>query len=420
MREIRTAAALHDVVHRIIDDTPVLDIHTHLYSEAFGERLLRGPEALLCYHYLQAETNRLLTDRSPAELVALDHPEQARLIWKTLFVERSPLSEATRGVITAWNRLGVPDVRDYDGALAHFAGISAAEHIDRVFEIANVAGVIMTNDPFDPVERETWQSTRQTDIRFHAALRIDALLVNWPATCPHMQTMGYQVRADLPASTYAELRRFLYEWIDLIHPVYMAASLPWTFSAPDDTITGRILEGIVLPICRERDLALAMMVGTKRRMLPDLGDAGDGMGRCDLSAVTYLCRKYPANKFLLTVLARDNQHEAVVLARKFRNLHLFGCWWFNNNPSIIEEVTRERVEMLGLSMTPQHSDARILDQLPYKWAHSRKILADVLCEKYAYLIAEGWLPTEEEIRRDVALWFGGAFTDFIGRPLPAN
>ena len=43
-----------------------------------------------------------------------------------------------------------------------------------------------------------------------------------------------------------------------------------------------------------------------------------------------------------------------------------------NNPSVIEEITRERIELLGLSVIPQHSDARILDQLVYKWKHSRR------------------------------------------------
>jgi len=413
MSEIRDLDTLCDVIQRIVQDTAAFDIHTHLYSKEFGDLLLRGPESLICYHYLQAETNRVLTDLSPAELIALSQPEQARLIWKSLFVDRSPLSEATRGVITALNRLGAPNVRDYEATLAHFAGLSATEHIDLVFKSANVSSVIMTNDPLDALEADAWSAGGTTDARFKAALRIDSILVNWLATCLRMEQMGYAVHAGLPTRTYAEIRRFLNEWIARMQPIYMAVSLPCHFTMPDDSFTGRILEEVVLPLCREHGLPLAMMAGTRRGMMPDLGDAGDGMGRCDLSAMAYLCRKYPANKFMLTVLARENQQEAIVLARKFRNLHLFGCWWFNNNPSVIEEITRARMEMLGVSFTPQHSDARILDQLVYKWAHTREILVDVLCEKYSYLLQEGWFPTENEIARDVARLLGGAFTDFI-------
>ena len=62
-------------------------------------------------------------------------------------------------------------------------------------------------------------------------------------------------------------------------------------------------------------------------------------------------------------------------ARKFRNLMAFGCWWFLNNPSLVDEITRMRLELIGLSMIPQHSDARVLDQVVYKWAHSRSVIA---------------------------------------------
>jgi hypothetical protein len=30
------------------------------------------------------------------------------------------------------------------------------------------------------------------------------------------------------------------------------------------------------------------------------------------------------------MLSRENQHELCVVARKFRNVHIFGCWWFTN------------------------------------------------------------------------------------------
>ena len=117
----------------------------------------------------------------------------------------------------------------------------------------------------------------------------------------------------------------------------------------------------------------------------------------------------------MTVLSRENQHELCVIARKFRNLHIFGCWWFTNIPSVIEEMTRMRLELLGLSVTPQHSDARVLDQILYKWEHSRRVIAKVLVDKYADLAATGWEPTPAEIARDVKDLFGGAFEAFCAR-----
>ena len=119
--------------------------------------------------------------------------------------------------------------------------------------------------------------------------------------------------------------------------------------------------------------------------------------------------------FLVTLLSRENQHEFCVAARKFPNLKPFGCWWFLNDPSIIEEITRERIELLGLSFVAQHSDCRVLDQLIYKWKHSRRILAKVLTEKYQDIARPGWELTEEEITRDVRGLLGGNFLKWIGR-----
>jgi hypothetical protein len=117
------------------------------------------------------------------------------------------------------------------------------------------------------------------------------------------------------------------------------------------------------------------------------------------------------------MLARENQHELCVAARKFPNLLVFGCWWFLNNPSLVEEVTRMRLELLGLSVIPQHSDARVLDQLIYKWEHTKAVITEVLIDKYADLSATGWRVSEEEVRRDVTMLFGGNFWAFLKKEL---
>jgi len=92
---------------------------------------------------------------------------------------------------------------------------------------------------------------------------------------------------------------------------------------------------------------------------------------------------------------------------------LFGCWWFMNNPSLIEEITRMRMELLGTSFIPQHSDARILDQIIYKWDHSRQIIAKVLKDKFADIAASGWPVTQDEIRRTVQEFLSSNFERFL-------
>ena len=76
-----------------------------------------------------------------------------------------------------------------------------------------------------------------------------------------------------------------------------------------------------------------------------------------------------------------------------------------------------RLELLGLSFTPQHSDARVADQLIYKWRHTREVVGEVLVDKYQDLAATGWSVTDAEIRRDVAGLFGGEFSRFCAMQL---
>jgi hypothetical protein len=189
-------------------------------------------------------------------------------------------------------------------------------------------------------------------------------------------------------------------------------SLPPDMQFPSATACARLIENAVLPHCREFNLPLALMPGVRRAVNPALGSAGDGEGLTNLEALHNLCAGFPQNKFLVTVLARENQHELCVLARKFRNLHIFGCWWFTNIPYLVNEMTRMRLELIGLSFTPQHSDARVLDHLIYKWRHSRRVIAQALVDKYMDLAQTGWICSADEIQRDIQDLFGGGFERF--------
>jgi hypothetical protein len=147
------------------------------------------------------------------------------------------------------------------------------------------------------------------------------------------------------------------------------------------------------------------MIGVRKQVNPLLRLAGDALGRADLRALENLCHDFPGNRFLVSMLSRENQHELCVYARKFRNLMPFGCWWFMNNPSIVEEITRERIEMLGASFIPQHSDARVLEQVIYKWKSTRRTLARILAGTYRLLLEDGRGVTRDDIQRDVTRLF---------------
>jgi hypothetical protein len=94
-------------------------------------------------------------------LVDFLHPvTQANLIWDALFIQRSPISEATRGVLTTLIALGLDahvKARDLNAIRMYydkfredgFSGIST--FVENVMTTSGVKYAIMTNIPFDAV-----------------------------------------------------------------------------------------------------------------------------------------------------------------------------------------------------------------------------------------------------------------------------
>src|SRR5204863_2698563 len=96
---------------------------------------------------------------------------------------------------------------------AFFNAQKLPDHIERVFKLAGIESVVMTNDPLDPEEALLWNDL-EPDPRFHAALRLDALLNQDTEHTP------------------AEARRFLESWGVRISAVYMAVYLLDSFRFP--------------------------------------------------------------------------------------------------------------------------------------------------------------------------------------------
>lgn len=413
--KIANKQELKETVSKVVQEQKITDVHTHLYSPNFGDILLWDIDELLTYHYLVAEVMRW-SDLPINDFWKLSKREQADHIWEKLFIEHSPVSEAAQGVLTTLKSLGL-DVasRDLNAYREYFAKFSATEQVNQAMEVANVDNIVMTNDPFDERERQIWLNGTKPETRFHAALRIDPLLNDYQNTKAVLRERGYEVSDAWDEQSINEVKRFLNDWISKMDPLYMAVSLPPTFAYPEESDRGRIIRDCILPVANKAGIPFAMMIGVKKRVHPEYGDAGDFVGKADVAAVENLLRENPENKFLVTMLSRENQHELVVLARKFSNLMIFGCWWFMNNPSIVDEITRMRTEMLGTSYIPQHSDARVLEQIIYKWQHSKNVISNVLIEQYEKLLESGWELEKSEIERDVADLFSDNFWKFLGK-----
>ena len=401
-------------------------------------------------------------DMTPERFYAMTKREQANAIWKALFVDRTPLSEACRGVLTTVQALGLSkaiesrdleQLRDYYKAFSDPDGAEAFSEL--VYRKAGVKYTVMTNIPFDAIEAQHWRPQRKTyPAQYRSALRVDPLLAGDTATLTTcLMAAGYD------ATTYGA-RQYLCDWCDTMKPEYLMASTPHDFVLEQGTIASRglvnvneqamkqpgafvdvvvssaacspaeddvpsaideksdLLSQVLMRVAEERNLPIALKIGAHRGVNQRLKAAGDGVvAFADASMLGRLCARFPKVRFLATFLSRNNQHEACVLASKFSNLHIYGCWWFCNNPSIIREITQMRLEMLGSAFTAQHSDARVLDQLIYKWSHSRSVIAAVLAEQVSKLVASGWQPTRAELRRDVARLFGASYEEFMSKSL---
>jgi hypothetical protein len=404
--------ALLRAIEEELQATQFIDIHTHLFKPSLGSLGLWGIDELVTYHYLEAELFRS-ADVTPDEYWRLTKTQQADLIWKTLFVENTPVSEATRGVVAVLSAFGLPaNSLDLKEARKFFASQKLESHIENVFKLAGISEAVMTNDPLDPQEGPLWQSAAAKHPLFHAVLRLDRILEKWNEHWPVLQAAGYKVEQNLSATGITELRRFLADWCQQMQPVYMAVSLVDDFEYPEQSTRASLLKDAVLPVCRERNIPLSLMIGVRRQVNPAIRLAGDGVGRANLRALENLCREFPQNRFLVSLLSRENQHELCVYARKFSNLMPFGCWWFLNNPSIVEEITRERIEMLGMSFIPQHSDARVLEQVIYKWRNTRRTMAPILANTYSLLIEDGREVSRAQIKQDIQRLFRGNFESF--------
>lgn len=344
------------------------------------------------------------------------------------------MSEACRGVLTCFTAFGLSaqlHAKDLPAIRRWFDAQSPRQHMKNVFALAGVRYAVMTNIPFDAEEGAQWLSSRAHDAPdlLRSALRIDPLFA-WDSAAAVLQAAGFS--ADVSGA-----QRYLEHWADVMRPEYMMASFNFTLKFPDEErfSAGWVLQHVVMPVARKLSLPFAIKCGTRRGANARLRQAGDGVGVFDVGVLNRLCTMFPDVKFLATVLSMDNQHELAVAARKFPNLHLYGCWWFCNNPSLIHTLTAMRVEMLGSAFTSQHSDSRVLEHLVYKWSHSalsahmqpslarspcfagRKVIAGVLSDQFVKIAQAGWPLSRAEINRGVHQLLGGSYEEFMSKKL---
>lgn len=406
---------VREVIAQKLKKTKAVDIHTHLFPPEHGNLLLSGADNLLSYHYLIEEYLRRVA-MSPDEFWKHNITDRAKMIWDTLFLKNTPISESTSGIIEIMYNMGLLERKQQtlENLRNTLTDTPDRNYCHKILNKANLSHVVMTNDPFNPEEVAFWNTQIKPDKAFIPSIRLDQLFEQTVTVSRTLKQEGYKIPNDESnlKKTYEE---FIEEWVRKLRPAYMAVSLDDSFNLRKGDYRTDLMKEIILPVSERNKLPISLMLGAKRRVNPKLLEAGDSVVRVETSWLGELARDNPDVKFLVTALSWQNQQELIVLSRKFSNIMVFGVWWFLNTESQMRVLSRMRVELLGNSFIPQHSDSRILEQVIYKWKRARTMLEDLLVERYSYIRRFGWEVSEDEIEEDIEKLLFRNFLDFIGR-----
>ena len=393
---------LSNKLSNIIDSTTIFDMHTHLFPPSHKNFFLSGFKNLLNYHYLIAEL-LTATNIDASTFYSYNFEKKASLIWNELFEKRTPVSEACTGVLSILKELNI-EINNKNFLSISDEYDNKIQSDKNILNYSNVSSLVMTNNPFDLDEWSLFKSTDWDKKIYLASLRLDDLILDYEEAYNKAKNQTSKQEQDTIVA-------YLEKCYQQSKPVYAALSLNL---ATFKTIVDGSMWRNILVWLESKKLPLSLMLGVKRSVNKDFGLAGDGIGDINLKELSKLCNSFPKNKFLVTCLSLNDQHELTVLSRKHPNLRIFGFWWFMNQPTIIKQVLKMRIDMLGFSFIPQHSDARVTDQLIYKWSHFKKILYPILLEYYENLLYKNFPLSEDILQRDInKLLFGNA-KNFLG------
>ena len=378
-------------IEKFVNSTPIFDIHTHLFPSKFKKYYNVGLIKLLNYHYLKAELFSLGNIKIK-NFNNLDDNKKAKIIWDNLFLNRYPISTATQGVLRILKIYGVDDVNQKFDKILKITNENQLSEED-IFKITNIKQVVMTNNPFNSEEKKILNLNK--DSKYLPSIRIDDLF------------MEPKSKNDYLNSWYVSGREKIKKAINEIK-IILKTNKPSYFTLSSENFKefeNDIFFKDFLSLLRKTKTPMMLLIGVKRGVNKLYNDAGDGVGTMNLDYLEKILSKFPSNKFLVSCLDYRDQFKLTVLARKFQNLKIVGFWWFNNNESIIENLLKQRFELLGDNFIVQHSDARIIDQLVYKWLDFKSIYIKVMVEKYQKLLSLGYKIKATDLERKINFHF---------------
>ena len=378
-------------IEKFVNSTPIFDIHTHLFPSKFKKYYNVGLIKLLNYHYLKAELFSLGNIKIK-NFNNLDDNKKANIIWDNLFLNRYPISTATQGVLRILKIYGVEDVNQKFDKILKITNENQLSEED-IFKITNINQVVMTNNPFNSEEKKILNLNK--DSKYLPSIRIDDLFMKPKSKNEHLSSW-YLSGQEKIKKAIKEIKII----IQTNKPSYFSLSTENFKEFENEFFFKNFLS-----LLKENKTPMMLLIGVKRGVNKLYNDAGDGIGTMNLDYLEKILIKFPRNKFLVSCLDYRDQFKLSVLARKFQNLKIVGFWWFNNNESIIENLLKQRFELLGDNFIVQHSDARIIDQLVYKWLDFKSIYIKVMVEKYQKLLSLGYKIKATDLERKINFHF---------------
>jgi glucuronate isomerase len=378
-------------IEKFVNSNPIFDIHTHLFPSKFKKFYNVGFVKLLNYHYLKAELFSL-GKINLENFNKLDDHKKAKIIWNNLFLNRYPFSTASQGVLKILQIYGVNDVNQKFEKILKITNENQLSEED-IFKITGVKQVVMTNNPFNNQEKIILRYNK--DKKYLPSVRIDDLFNKTQYNNSNISPYNLDNLKNIKKTI---------NYIDKLNistkPAYFSLSTENFIEFKENLFFKNFFS-----ILRKTKTPMMLLIGVKRGVNRLYRDAGDGIGIVDLNKLENILNKFPKNKFLVSCLDLKDQFRLSVIGRKFQNLKIVGFWWFNNNESVIENVLKQRFELLGDNFILQHSDARIIDQLVYKWLDFKTIYIKVMVEKYHKLLSLGYKIKASDLEKKINFHF---------------
>ena len=379
---------------KIINQTSIVDIHTHLFPQSHKPYFLSGSDDIFNYHYLTAEF--LSSSKfNPISFFKFSKTKRAELVWQYLFVDNTPISEASIGVVKILNFLKINNYKSKNYTLIKKKLDKNKINHKLILKKLNIKKVVMTNNPFNNKEWSLFKNKNWDRKFYKTSIRLDDLF-----------SKKFENKFN---------KKTLYEFINKkfieSKPSYFALSLNgkniMKFFNSD------YMTKIIIPFLIKKKLPLMLLTGVRRSVNSTFQDGGDGIGDEKIDFLENIIKKYKKINFLVTHLSDVSQYKLIVLSRKLPNLTLFGFWWFLNQDNYVKKYLKVKISLLGYNFIAQHSDARVFEHLIYKWSDFKDNLAEVMFEKYKKLQDAGYDLNTSQVQKDMNLLLNENSNRFI-------